>query len=242
MTAVSRVNLPPWASRLAPLAVIILIQQVAFPVSIGILISGIVAGFVSALMAAGLSLVWRANRVINFAQGDLGVLPATVAVLLVTLSGLSYWLGLVTGLVIAVVLGVVVELLLVRRFTTASRTVLTVATLGISQLLAFASLQVPRMWGEIPTIRELRPPFGWRLTVGEVIFDANDLLALVVSVALLIAVAVLLNRTPIGVLIRAALNSLPEDVDRPQIVRSVRRRLACPFTVCKPLFGRLPRS
>lgn len=204
MTAVSRVNLPPWASRLAPLAVIILIQQVAFPVSIGILISGIVAGFVSALMAAGLSLVWRANRVINFAQGDLGVLPATVAVLLVTLSGLSYWLGLVTGLVIAVVLGVVVELLLVRRFTTASRTVLTVATLGISQLLAFASLQVPRMWGEIPTIRELRPPFGWRLTVGEVIFDANDLLALVVSVALLIAVAVLLNRTPIGVLIRAA--------------------------------------
>ena len=94
MTAVSRVNLPPWASRLAPLAVIILIQQVAFPVSIGILISGIVAGFVSALMAAGLSLVWRANRVINFAQGDLGVLPATVAVLLVTLSGLSYWLGL----------------------------------------------------------------------------------------------------------------------------------------------------
>ena len=59
MTALSRVNLPPWASRLAPLAVIILIQQVAFPVSIGILISGIVAGFVSALMAAGLSLVWR---------------------------------------------------------------------------------------------------------------------------------------------------------------------------------------
>ena len=75
--------------RFLPVLAIIAVQQLVFPVSAGILVSGFVSGCVAALMAAGLSLVWRANRVVNFAQGDLGVAPATLGVLLVSLSGVS---------------------------------------------------------------------------------------------------------------------------------------------------------
>jgi branched-chain amino acid transport system permease protein len=190
--------------RFLPVLAIIAVQQLVFPVSAGILVSGFVSGCVAALMAAGLSLVWRANRVVNFAQGDLGVAPATLGVLLVSLSGVSYWIGLLAGIATAIVLGLVVEMLIIRRFTNSARTVLTVATLGVSQLLAFISLRLPRLWGEIPTIRDLKAPFEVRITIGQVIFDGNDLLAVLVSVALLAALAVLLGRTSVGVLIRAS--------------------------------------
>jgi hypothetical protein len=43
-----------------------------------------------ALIALGIALVYRANRVINFAAGDLGQLPATLAVLLVLSWGWNY--------------------------------------------------------------------------------------------------------------------------------------------------------
>ena len=65
-------------------------------------------------------------------------------------SGWPYLVGLGVGLVVAVVLGVVVEMAIVRRFRTAPRLVLTVATLGISQLMVVLSILVPSAVGQEP--------------------------------------------------------------------------------------------
>ncbi len=43
----------------------------------GTLVYGIIIGSLTALMAFGLALVYKANRVINFAQADLGAVPAS---------------------------------------------------------------------------------------------------------------------------------------------------------------------
>ncbi len=67
-------------------------------------------------MAIGLAIVYRLNKVVNFAQGDLGAAPAVLAFGLVALSGVDYFLGLLTGLVAVLVLTVAVEVLVVRRF------------------------------------------------------------------------------------------------------------------------------
>ena len=50
--------------------------------------------------------MYRANRILNFAQGDLGAAPASLAVLLVVTSGASWLVAFVTGVLTAVVLGV----------------------------------------------------------------------------------------------------------------------------------------
>ena len=63
--------------------------------------------------------------------------------MLVVAWGWSYWFGLIVGLLAAVLLGVLVEGLIIRRFFTAPRLVLTVATIGLSQLLAGAGLFLP---------------------------------------------------------------------------------------------------
>jgi branched-chain amino acid transport system permease protein len=93
---------------LAP-AVLLVAQLVLLPVPLGTFVAGALAGLVGSLAAVGLALVWRASRVINFAAGDLGIVPATLAVLLADQWGWNYWACAAAGLAAAVVLGVAVE-------------------------------------------------------------------------------------------------------------------------------------
>ena len=44
------------------------------------IVYGVIIGSLTALTSFGLALVYRANKVINFAQADLGAVPASLAV------------------------------------------------------------------------------------------------------------------------------------------------------------------
>ncbi len=189
---------------LVPAVAILILQLVAFPMPIGAMASGALLGLLGALGALGLALIWRANRVVNFAQGDLGVLPATLTVLLVVLSGVPWIVGVVAGLGAAIVVGLLADLLVVRRFFGAPRLLLTVATIGLAQVLAFCSLLLPKLWGEGAAIRVLPPPFAWNGEFGGVVFDGNDLIALVVAPTLMLGLWVLLRFTDTGVAVRAS--------------------------------------
>lgn len=180
------------------------VQLIWFPMPLGGVLSGVVLGLLGALGAVGLALIWRANRVINFAQGDLGAFPATLAVLLVILAGLPWAVGLALGLGAAVLTGLLADVLVIRRFYRSPRLILTVATIGLSQVLAFAALALPDLWGEGPAIRTLPAPFEMSVDLGGVVFDANDLIAAVAAPVLLVVVAVLLRFTDTGLAVRAA--------------------------------------
>ena len=189
---------------LTPAFVLVAVQLTFFGVPLGAWIRGVVIGLLTALLAVGMALVYRANRVLNFAQADLGFVPATLSVGLIVFSGLPYALGLTTGLVAAVVLGAVVELAIVRRFTRSPRLVLTVATIGITQLLAVLALLVPRLWDQSAASQRIPAPVDWKLTVGSFILNANDLIAMLVAPVAMIAVGLFLSRTLVGTAVRAA--------------------------------------
>ncbi len=129
-------RLVPGAARAyAPAVAIIILQLIVYPLPAGVWLLGFVLGMLGSLVALGLALVQRANRVINFAQADLGTVPTAFAYGCITSSWALPWLlSFAIGLVGAVILGALVEFLLVRRFFKSSRLVLTVATIGISQL------------------------------------------------------------------------------------------------------------
>lgn len=189
---------------LVPAAALVGVQLVFFGVPAGAFIRGTVLGLLTALLAIGMALVYRANRVINFAQADLGYVPTALAVGLVVFNGLPYLLGLSVGLVGSIVLGAIVELALVRRFVRSPRLVLTVATLGITQLLAVLGLMMPKLWGENAASQRVNPPLDWKLTIGTFILNANDLIALVVAPLAMVAVGLFLSRTRVGTAVRAS--------------------------------------
>jgi branched-chain amino acid transport system permease protein len=187
-----------------PLMALVVLQQVLFPAPAGVVLNGALVGGRIALIALGIALVYRANRVVNFAQGDLGAVPASLAVLLVVSLGWSYWLGLVAGLGAAVVLGVVVETLVIRRFFEAPRLVVTVATIGVAQVLTAAALLLPRAFGDDQFGTRLSPPVDWRFELGGTIFNANDVLTMLIVPTALVALAFFLQRTMAGVAIVGA--------------------------------------
>ena len=186
-------------------AAVLAVQLILFPVPLGVWIQGAVLGLLGSLMAVGLGLTYRLNKVINFAQGDLGTAPAVLAVGLVAFSGVNYFVGLATGLVASILLTAIAEFLVIRRFRRSPRLILTVATIGLSQLLVVLSLLIPRIWGQTP-IASAVVTFPWHLAwhIAPIVFDANDLVAVIVSLACLAAVSIWFTRSDIGIAVQAA--------------------------------------
>ena len=166
---------------------------------------GVIIGLLSGLVALGMALVYRANRALNFAQGDLGAVPTILVVGLIAASGLSFWLAVPIGLVAALVLGALVEMLIIRRFFKSPRLLLMVATIGLSQLLIVSGLLLPRLWGTNTFAdKTVTAPFDVHITLGSQLFDGNDLLALVVAPLVLVGLALFLRFTDVGIAIRAS--------------------------------------
>ena len=86
------------------------------------------------LLAMGLVLIYRTNRVLNFAQGQLGVVAAVFLVKAHHDFGFNYWVALALSLRLAAAVGALSELLL-RRLFNRPRVLVMVATIGLSQVL-----------------------------------------------------------------------------------------------------------
>lgn len=188
----------------APGLAILVVQLVFFPLPAGMAFQGLILGLLGALVAVGMALIYRANQILNFAQSQLGAAPTVLVVCLVIYGGLNYFLAVTLGLVAAVVLGSVVELAIIRRFFQAPRLILTVATIGLAQLLAAGALFIPAIWHAGTATKQIHVPFTVRFEIHPVIFSADHLVALIVAPLALIAVGVMLRSTSIGIAIRAS--------------------------------------
>jgi branched-chain amino acid transport system permease protein len=172
----------------------------------GVVLNGAELGLLSSMIAVGLALTYRANRIINFAQADLGIVPSLLALLLILSKGWSVWLALPLGLLASAVLGALVEMIFVRRFFKAPRLILTVATIGVAQILVAVSLFMPGWFGDLSATRY--PAFvDVDFTVGSVAFNGNDLAVFVVVPIVLFALAVFMRRSSIGVGLRGSAES-----------------------------------
>ena len=178
-----------------------------YPATLGVILNGALSGGRIALIALGIALVYRSNRIINFAAADMGVAPITLVVMLVLGLGWNYWLGLGIGIVGAIVVGVFTELVIIRRFRKAPRLILTVATIGLSQLLLVLALAIPS-WISGDALAglgdRLSPPFTVNWEFGGIIFNANDIVTMVAVPLALIALALFLSRSQTGMAVRAA--------------------------------------
>ncbi len=190
-----------------PAVAIIAVQLVFFPMDIGFILQGATIGLLTALLAVGMAMIYRANRVLNFSQADLGYVPGLVGVMLVAITGLNYFIGFITGLAAAIVLGALVEALIIRRFFRSPRLILTVVTLGLSQMLAFGALYTAQLW-DAPS-RSQRVDFPWemRFEIGGVIFREEFVVAWILGPLAMAAVMIFLRGTMLGTAIRAAADS-----------------------------------
>ncbi|MCX7620471.1 MAG: ABC transporter permease [Acidimicrobiales bacterium] len=192
-------------ATLAPAVAIIGLQVIYFPMPAGVYALGIILGTLGALVAVGMALIYRANRILNFAQGDLGLVPTVLAVDLIVYAGLNYFLAFFIGAAAAIVLGAVIELAIIRRFFRAPRLILTVATIGLSQLLLVGSILIPTgLFGKDPASLRISLASDWSFEIPPIVYRVDHLVAIVVAPIMLAAIAVFLRYTNVGIAIRAS--------------------------------------
>lgn len=160
----------------------------------------------------------------------------TVAAMYVA-DALGYWGALLLGLVLAAATGAVVDALVIARFRRAPRLVLTVATVGLAQLLAVTSVLAPRIWGRTifagDGLPDFRLPGDLRLEVGDTIITGDHLFAGGVAVLVLALTAWALSRSDAGVAVRAA----ADRADRASMLGIPVRRLECGVWVVAAVLG-----
>ena len=172
---------------------------------VGVVLIGAVLGTVTALTAMGLILIYRTNRIINFAYIGMGGLGGVYAIELFLRSHVNYFLAMGLGIVIGTITGALVEVLVVRRFANSSRLLLTVATIGLAQILGGGELLIPRLFGLTNfIIPGFATPLRTRVSIDPVIFTGSHLLIVASVPVVIAALAWFLLRTDAGVAVRAA--------------------------------------
>ena len=180
----------------------------------GIYLQGIVLGALNGLLAMGLVLVYRANRIINFAQGALGAFAATLAGWLVQVHGWPFYVAVVVGLIAAIVSSALVEWGIIRRFAKAPRLILTVATIAVAQLLSAGELIMAAVNRDSNISVAFETPISFHFTFGQVRFSGDHLAVLVATPIVIAALAWFMQGTGYGLAARAA----ADDTDRARLL------------------------
>lgn len=113
------------------------------------LIGGLTAGSVYAVIALGVVMIYNVSKVLNLAQGEFAVLGALLMVTLWSSWRLPLYVALPLAVAGAMVAGLALEHLLIRRMKSAPVSTLLVVTLGFSIFLRGVFMVV---WGKDPLV------------------------------------------------------------------------------------------
>jgi branched-chain amino acid transport system permease protein len=191
----------------APLAWVVLNAVLPSGLPLGVLLQGVVLGSLTGCSALGLVLVYRSSRVVNFAQASLGSAAAVLSVQLFSTKHWNYYAALAAGVLAAAAVGALCDRVVVQRLFWAPRLILTVATIGLAQILAGAQLGVPHLLGGSTGLGGLttgfRTPLHIDFTFGALRFSGAHVMVLITVPIVLALFAVFLRSTALGVGIRA---------------------------------------
>jgi branched-chain amino acid transport system permease protein len=169
---------------------------------------GLSRGLVYAAFALALVLIWRAARIVNFAQGAMAVAAVYVAYSVTNATG-SYWLGFVVALLAGLILGVTVERVVMRFVDHSSPLNGVVVALGLV-LIIQGTLGIIYGNEYLP----VETPFSRdAFEVGGVaLLSRYDLFVIAAVGTVVVVLTLLFTRTAIGLRMRAA--AFAPDVSR----------------------------
>lgn len=165
-----------------------------------VIVDAIGQGAVFALMAVGIGLVFGVLRLVNFAYGQL-IMAGAFALAYASERGWPVWQGIVLCFAVVLVLTMTMDRLVFRPLRTASPTVMLVTTFAVAFLMqAVALLWFGALGKPAASLAQLNRP----VSVAGVDVRKITIVAIVVAVLCLVVLLLLLNRTSIGLHMRAA--------------------------------------
>jgi branched-chain amino acid transport system permease protein len=164
------------------------------------LADAVAQGAIYALMAVGIGLVFGVLRLVNFAYGQL-VMAGAFALALASQWGWPVWAGIVLCFAVVLALSILMDRLVFRPLRTQSPAVMLVATFAVAFLLQSIALLWFGPLGKVAaSLAYLNRPF----VISGVDIRKITVVAVVVAAVCLLALVLLLERTTVGLQMRAA--------------------------------------
>lgn len=166
-----------------------------------LLINGIIAGAIYALVASGFSLIYSTNRFIHFAHGVVVAFSAYMLYLFFSLLGIDFGFAVLLSLIFTIFLGYGFNSLIYRNFRKrkASNSVLLIASFGL--LILMESLILLFFGADVKTIGFIRVAKGIEF-LGAIITPLQ-IFIVICSVLLFIGLFLFMKKTKIGKAMRA---------------------------------------
>ena len=164
-------------------------------------LNGVTNGMIFAAVALALVMIWRATRIVNFAQGAMLMITTFVAWEVHARTG-SYWLAFACALAAGLVLGAVVERVLIRPVEHAPPLNAVIVTLGLLLILEAGAGMI---WGNQQ--RSYPPAFSIRgYTIGSthLLFSPFTLFIVLAVAGTMVLLLLLFQGTSLGLRMRAA--------------------------------------
>ena len=166
-----------------------------------VVISGLLAGSLYAMVALGLGLIFGVMRVLNVAHGPILMLGAYVTFWLFSTVGLNPYLSLLVSMPLLFALGVLLQRFLVRRVVDAPELSSLLLTFGLS--IAIVNVAQLAFTSDLRSVEYLTGSF----VVGPFAFSKSRVVACGFAVAITSAAFLFLQRTRLGKAIRAVSQS-----------------------------------
>src|SRR5215510_9844847 len=172
------------------------------PVMVGqVVISGLLAGALYAMVALGLGLIFGVMRVLNVAHGPILMLGAYVTYWLFSTVGLNPYLSLFASMPLLFALGVLLQRFLIARVVDAPELSSLLLTFGIS--IALVNLAQLAFTSDLRAVEYITG--AW--VIGGLAFSKPRMIAFLFAAAVTALSFVLLRRTRLGKAIRATSQS-----------------------------------
>lgn len=170
---------------------------ITLPLMAQVLISGVLAGAVYALIALGLALVFGVMGVINISHGALLMLGAYITYWLFTLVGMNPLLSLAVSMPVLFVVGMLIHKYMIDRVVDAPEMTSLLLTFGISIFIANMAMyfwtsdfrSVPYMTGSV--------------RMGELAFSKPRTVSFVLALCITVSAFLFLKKSRLGKAIRA---------------------------------------
>jgi branched-chain amino acid transport system permease protein len=167
-----------------------------------VLVGGLLAGVMYALVALGFVLIYKASGVFNFAQGAMVFFAALSFVGFMEL-GLPFWAALPVTILLMVLVGMGTERFVLRPLVNQHEITLLMATIGLTFVIEGVAQLV---WGV--EVRRLDlgikdEPMGWLADNTGLLISQIDVFAAVVAGVLVGTLALVFSRTKVGRALRA---------------------------------------
>lgn len=165
-------------------------------------IGGIAYGLVLALIALGLALILGLLGVVNFAHGGFFMLGAYGAYEIVAIQGLPFWVAFLVVPLAVGVIGVIMEVSILRRLYGENPLIGLLATFGVFLMIEEATRA---RWGGTPLMFELPSVLQGSVTFGIGRIGTVRVLTICVAAMVIVGTYLLMFRTDFGLTIRAGL-------------------------------------